>query len=193
VAFQSRDTAEVVDGSLRKLRLEAAMRTHTLQDGKFLRSPESHYLDFVIDGASLSSLVQEGAPGLVTALNRPWLPGVPESVEVLLGRSQQPDLDPGRVPLLLCLMCGDLGCGMVTALLDVSETEVVWSSLRWEDGLQDPEPVAAADASFRFERNDYEAQFAGAYERVAAMPFDEIAHRGKRFLWPWQLGWRMPR
>ena len=32
-----------------------------------------------------------------------------------------------------------------------------------------------------------------AYERIAAMPYDELDHRGRRFLWPWQWGWRMPK
>jgi hypothetical protein len=27
---------------------------------------------------------------------------------------------------------------------------------------------------------------------LQAMPYDELAHRGKRFLWPWEWGWRLP-
>ena len=30
-----------------------------------------------------------------------------------------------------------------------------------------------------------------AYDRIAAMPYDEIEHPRRRSLWPWQWGWRM--
>jgi hypothetical protein len=38
----------------------------------------------------------------------------------------------------------------------------------------------------------YEAVLAGAGARLGKMPYDELAHKGKRFLWPWQSGWKMP-
>ena len=44
-----------------------------------------------------------------------------------------------------------------------------------------------------FDRSGYEAVFADAYEQVAAFAYDELAHHGRRFLWPWQWGWRVPR
>ena len=32
-----------------------------------------------------------------------------------------------------------------------------------------------------------------AEKRVAAFPFDELAHEGRTLLWPWQWGWRLPK
>jgi len=44
-----------------------------------------------------------------------------------------------------------------------------------------------------FDRALYQNAFADAFERLASFPYDDMAHRGRRFLWPWQWGWRLPR
>ena len=56
-----------------------------MMDGNITRHPETHFLDFVVDGRSIREMV-DGGPGHVTELCRPWLHAVPESVERLLGR-----------------------------------------------------------------------------------------------------------
>ena len=68
-----------------------------------------------------------------------------------------------------------------------------WSELQWEDCTRDPRPVEELDQPITFDRRQYEAAFVGAGERVAGFPYDELAHHGRRLLWPWQWGWRMPR
>ncbi len=175
------------------LRLEPAVVTGVLHDGNILRRPESHFLDLVVDGRSLRGVAGEPASDLVTELNRPWLPGVPESVDRFLGRRPGEFLAPGRIPLLVCAVDGDLACGQLTAALDGGAAEVTWSEFRWEDGMSGPRPVEHLDEPLRFDRRQYEAAFADAFERVAAFPYDELAHHGRRFLWPWQWGWRLPR
>ncbi len=169
-------------------------------DGNVIRRPQSHFLDFVIDfvidGKSLRHLIEGADDDYVTKLNRPWLSGVQSAVETLLGRQQQTDVPrdfpAGRVMLLVCKVDGDIGCGAVTAQLDVTPTEVTWSELRWDDGYDEPTPVTPTIKGFTFDRRQYEAAFADAYERVAAFPYDKLAHQGRRFLWPWQWGWRLP-
>ncbi len=84
------------------LRLEPAVHTHNVVDGRVTQHPQSHFLDFLIDGVSLLSTAQE-QDNLVTDLNRDWVPeAVAPAVETLLGRRTSPDLDAGRVPLLVC-------------------------------------------------------------------------------------------
>jgi hypothetical protein len=174
------------------LRLEPAKVERAFEDGNVTRHPESCFLDLVLDGVPLRSHV--GAPGsdMVTELNRPWLPEVTAAVERLLGQRPSEDLPAGRVPLLVCQVDGDLGCGQLTAALDLGPAEVSWSAFLWEDDYSDPRPVEGLADSFTFERTTYEDAFRDAYERVAAFPYDKLAHRGRRFLWPWQWGWKMP-
>lgn len=175
------------------LQLDAAVVTGVLHDGNITRYPESHFLDVVINGRSLRSVVRTPEPDLVTELNRPWLPSVPDAANRLLGRRPSEDLAAGRVALLVCGSCGDLGCGQLTAALDVGDAQVSWSDFLWEDGIFEPRSVEHLDERLTFDRARYEAAFADAYERVAAFPYDELAHHGRRFLWPWQWGWKLPR
>lgn len=178
-----------------ELALVPGAETHTLFDGDVTRYPETHFLDFVVDGRSFRDVV-DGGRGQVTELCRPWLDTVQESVERLLGRQETPGLPEDRVALLVCLVCGDLGCGAITARLSISEDQVTWSEFAWEDGDGDPTPVDVrleGDDRLVFSRAAYESLLASAPDRIAAMPYEELEHRGRRFLWPWQWGWRLPR
>ncbi|HEX5994690.1 MAG TPA: hypothetical protein VFY84_06075 [Jiangellales bacterium] len=177
------------------LALADRVYSRTWQDGKYLRRPESHYLDFVVDGAPLRDRFPDSGD-LVTELNRAWLPGVGEAVEVLLGRKPHPRLGPDRVPLLVCGVCGSLDCGVLTARLTVTEAEVRWSEWRWvsyeSESDTDTTVVAGGVEPFTFDRTSYDAALNQSVDRLADMPYDELAHIGKRFLWPWEWGWRLP-
>jgi hypothetical protein len=182
-----------VTSELAELRLVPAVVTGSLIDGNVTRRPESHFLDLVVNGQSLRSITATPGPELVTELNRPWLHVVPEAVDKLLGRRPSEDLDPGRVPLLLCHVDGDLACGALTAALRVGDAEVSWSDFRWEDGIYEPRTVEQLDQPITFDRSQYEAAFVDAHGRVDGFPYDELAPHGRRFLWPWQWGWKLPR
>jgi hypothetical protein len=134
------------------LTLEPAVARHTFVDGDVTRYPESHFLDFVIDGLSLKAGL-EGAGNLVTALNRAWLPDVRSAVGELLGRRASSDLARGRAALLVCAVCGDLGCGAVTARLQLEPDLVIWNEFAWENGDEEPAPVVNAPDRLAFERS----------------------------------------
>jgi hypothetical protein len=174
------------------LRLEPAVVTGAFIDGNIMRRPESHFLDLVVDGRSMRTLAGEQAQDYVTELNRPWLPEVAKTVDRFLGRGADEFLAPGRVALLVCPRDGDLGCGQLTTALGFGAAEVTWSDFRWEDGRSDPRPEERLDQALTFSRAQYESAFADAHQRLAAFPYDELAHRGRRFLWPWEWGWRLP-
>lgn len=163
------DTA-VVTLELATLRLEPAVHTRTVVDGRVTRHPQSHFLDFLIDNVSLLRTAHEQG-NLVTDLNGAWLAeGVASAIEILLGRRPAPDLSEGRIPLLVCGECGDLACGAVTAALDVGASEVTWSDFRWENGYGEPDPIDTLAEAVRFDRAQYEAELADAVLRVAALP-----------------------
>lgn len=183
----------MVTFGLATLRLEDAVVTHTFLDSNITRYPESHFLDLIVDNRSLRATVGGSARDMVTDPNRPWLHIVPEAVNRFLGRRPTEDLASKRIALLVCVVDGDLGCGQLTAALEVGELEVSWSDFLWENGDFASSPVEHLHQPLVFERAQYETTLADAYQRVAALPYDELAHRGRRFLWPWQWGWRLPR
>jgi hypothetical protein len=172
--------------------LRPAVLHRTVIDGNITRHPESHFLDFVVDGEAWSARLKSSGD-LVTPLNRAWLPSVPAAVEELLGRRRPADLAEGRLALLVCGECGDLGCGAVTASLQLRPDSVSWTDFRWENTYSEPSPAVNAPETVMFRRDDYEATLRGAYQRIAGLPYDPLAHDGRRFRWPWQWGWRLPR
>jgi hypothetical protein len=175
--------------TLNDFRVEPAVSPRVWEDGKYHRTFEHHFLDLMIDRRSLRDLV--GEPDMVTALSRPWLKEVPTEVDRLLGLGQTEGLSSGRVALLLCAVDGDIACGALTARLQLSEAHVAWTDWLWES-YQGALPVEQLCEPLVFNRALYEAQLHGALAALQAMPYDELAHRGKRFLWPWEWGWRLP-
>ena len=180
-------------GTIDELALRPTFITHSWEDGNITRHPESHYLDFVVNGRGLSELEWEGLyEKHLTPLNRAWLRHVPAEVDRLLGRACDPDLDVGRCTILVCPIDGDLGCGAVTARVSVDEVAVRWSDWGLENGRGPATPIEGFGRSVTFDRESYERTLRAAYDQVAALPYDELAHRGRRFLWPWQWGWKLP-
>ena len=178
-----RDRLELISGHVELL----------IYEGNITRRPVSHFLDFVINGQSLIGLLRGGGD-YVTNLNRAWVPDVvPVHVAVLLGRQPDPELDPGRVPLIVCAVDGDIACGAVTAALSVAADTVTWSDFRWEDGYRALEAPEGLPDAVTFDRREYELGLQRAVVRVSELPHDETEHRLRRFLWPWHWGWRLPR
>ncbi|WP_433540903.1 hypothetical protein ACQP10_03930 [Streptosporangium sandarakinum] len=151
---------------------------------------ECHFLDFVVDGRSLLEIVAERNPGNADMASALWLAPALEdddAVGWMLGRCASP-LDDGRVPLYVCPECGDLGCGALTAVVEVFSDQVVWRDLGWQTDYRDE--VDYGDfiglGPFVFDRVQYEAalsvvpEFRAREEREA--PVQEPR--------PWWMWWR---
>ena len=175
------------------LRLEPAVVVREWDDGNITRYPESHYLDFVVNGVSLLEVASvTNDASLITPLNRAWIDAVPGEIDYLLGTTPNPELASDRIMVLVCSVCGDLGCGAVTARMVIDAERVVWTDWRWETNYDEPSSFDGLPSEMVFDRPSYETVIHTVAERLGAFPYDELAHRGRRFLWPWQWGWRMP-
>jgi hypothetical protein len=101
--------------------------------------------DVVIDGRQLQEhfVGRQGAhPSQVFALG--W-----KGAQIA---SQQDDLDrflvrrdstllSGRVPVLVCEECGDIGCGAIAARIERSGSVVKWSDWAFENGYEPARPL----------------------------------------------------
>ncbi len=72
------------------------MTARNWEDGRYHRTFEHHFLDFMIDGRSLRDVV--GGQDMVTPLSRPWLEEVPAEVDRLLGRRETEECRPAGWP-----------------------------------------------------------------------------------------------
>ena len=145
-----------MERKLSTLELTLRQRPYVKLTGGAFRS-ERNYLDFVVDGQSLS----DGARyDLVTILCREWAVVEREkSVRRLLGE-ESADFQEDRRSLLVCAECGDIGCGAVSIILRLSDKTV-----RWQDfGYQ----------------NNYEPEIHGEHlKRLGPFEFDLEDYRSK--------------
>jgi hypothetical protein len=87
---------------------------------------ERNFLDFIVDGQSLSERTRYD---LVSVLCKEWVPEERErSVLRLLGE-EAADFPDDRRSILVCPECGDVGCGAVSAVVDFSYKTARWRGL----------------------------------------------------------------
>jgi hypothetical protein len=81
------------------------------------------------------------------------------SIEHLLLK-RPPDAPSGRVLLLICPECGDLGCGAFTARLGKDEQSFIWSDFAFENNYDEAPVETFTDIGpFHFEKRAYFTEF----------------------------------
>lgn len=83
---------------------------------------ERRFLDFVIDGVALSSLLDAD---FIPPFG--WSDANDQEASIArLLRKSPPDLAHGRTTLYICPECGDLGCGAITLLIERGPGVIIW-------------------------------------------------------------------
>jgi hypothetical protein len=94
---------------------------------------ERRFLDFVIDGVTLSSQLNTDYISPFGCLDA----GEQEvSIDRLLGKSP-PDMAHDRTALYICPECGDLGCGAVTLLVQREDGVIIWKDFGMQYNYED--------------------------------------------------------
>jgi len=131
-----------------------------LRQRPYVKSPngtfqsERNYLDFLIDGVSLAELARYD---LVSILCKEWaLEEREKSVRRLLGE-ESADFPDDRRSLLVCGECGDITCGAVSIMLDISDNTAVWQGFGYQNTY---EPEISGEhlrnlGPFQFDLDDY--------------------------------------
>lgn len=117
-------------------------------------APERGGFDWVVDGRPLDVWVSRWTPRALHS-------GLPtrDSIDLHALLSENASrLDSGRVPLYVCELCADVGCGVLAVRVAGSGDVVTWSDFAWEDGLPEnsgPDPAYADVPVIRFDRAAY--------------------------------------
>lgn len=170
----------------------------------WLRGP-LFQLDFVIDDRPLRESLSElevtpqsvhGVSGtdFLSIADGAWPEAAASSLRQLAGTEPRDEnnwpLEPGRLPLYVCPMCGDLGCGALTVAVrsDAPADRTIWSDFRVEDGFVDHRggfPLGAL-GPFHFDTNAYRETLLDAAVPLDALAAEEraaaIAYRRSRGL-----------
>ena len=111
------------------------------------------FLDFVVDGQSLSELLGDH----ISCLG--WLDA--EQNAEAVGRlllKESPDLPNNRNTLYICPECGDIGCGAVSLVVEWVGDNVVWRDFGYENNYEEIVHTEGFEevGPFTFDRAEYE-------------------------------------
>lgn len=118
--------------------------------------PERTYIDFVVSDKALSDLFVICDLDLIGTFG--WAENKAyESAQLdqFLGLKAT-ELKSGRTSFYVCPMCADIGCGAITALIEVTDTSVIWKDFGYETDDSEPELEAYKHIGpFVFEKTAY--------------------------------------
>jgi hypothetical protein len=116
------------------------------------------YLDFIVSGQSLGELFDQ------LNFNKIGTFGWSENkeyeskhIDEFLG-NEQPELETGRSCFYVCPECGDIGCGAITAKIEITDENVVWKDFGYEDDTDFLEPDTTQFKNigpFSFDKGNY--------------------------------------
>jgi hypothetical protein len=130
---------------------------------------EVKYFDILIDNKPLAEYFA-GRLGAIPDLIPPLGPAQPgteqyrrEQFERFL-LEQDPDFPEGRNSILVCALCGDLGCGAFSARFQREGDTIRWSEFGYENNY-DPDSVELewykCIPAFEFSWSEYESELRG--------------------------------
>lgn len=112
------------------------------------------FVDFLIDGKSLRFRLEEHVGNRATRLGSKMQP-IESSFRDELLLLAQGGLSSGRVPLYICPLCGDYGCGVVSVRVRRQDGDYVWQDFAVEDDDGRYEFIIERIGPFRFEQSAY--------------------------------------
>lgn len=114
------------------------------------------YIDFIVSGQSLGQILELPEFDLIGTFG--WAENKEyedKQIDEFLGQ-QKPELESGRTSFYVCSECGDIGCGAVTAKIELTEKTVVWKEFGYE--------------------NDYSKPDLSGYTKIGPFVFDKIEY-----------------
>jgi hypothetical protein len=114
------------------------------------------YIDFIVSGQSLGELF--GLPDFDLIGVFGWTAKKGEEIKHIdefLGL-MDPELETGRTCLYVCPECGDIGCGAITARLEINEKNVMWKDFGYENNYSEPDLTEYQEIGpFVFDKTEY--------------------------------------
>lgn len=160
-------------------------------DGPWVVREVYDRIEFVIDGQGLSALDEATEVGSTQGEVTPFEMPATDAVAVLNGALRYDDSVPetGRVPLLVCGVCGDLMCGALTVALSRHDGAVYWADWAWESHGADAAIPLPSMPVCRFERSLYDGALREAQRRASLTPVTQVRVRrpGRQWRKPFGL------
>jgi hypothetical protein len=116
---------------------------YKVREGEVLRNrttkTERRFIDFIVSGHSLGK--HFGLPEFDLVGVFGWSENKEyenQKVDEFLG-NKRPELETGRSSFYVCSECGDIGCGAITAKIEVTDSIVIWKDFGYENNYSEPD------------------------------------------------------
>lgn len=117
---------------------------------------ERKFIDFVISGNSLGQLLEVRKKDLIGTFG--WTENIHyenNQIDEFLGLVK-PQLKTERTSFYVCPECGDIGCGAITAKIEVKDNVVIWKDFGYENDLEEPNLSDYKKIGpYRFDKTEY--------------------------------------
>jgi hypothetical protein len=103
------------------------------------KKSERKYIDFIVSGKSLGQLLRIKDFDLIGTFG--WSENKKfENIQIdeFLGITKS-ELETGRTCFFVCPECGDIGCGAITAKIEVTDKNVIWKEFGYESNILKPD------------------------------------------------------
>jgi hypothetical protein len=127
----------------------------TLEIGWSSSKKYGKILDFLVSGKSLLTEVEKRGMDVVPRLGAASIP-VDFTTRDLLLLNCRGDMPSGRVALYVCPLCGDYGCGVVSAKIYRENSSFIWSDFAWENDYESKLFFLKKLGPFRFAQGQYQ-------------------------------------
>ncbi len=126
----------------------------TFKDGS--TKTDRKYIDFIVSGQSLGQLF--GLPDFDLIGTFGWTVNKEyenTQIEEFLGRTE-PELESGRTCFYVCPECRDIGCGAITAKIEITEKDITWKDFGYENNYSELDLTEYKEIGpFRFDKKQY--------------------------------------
>ncbi len=116
--------------------------------------------DFAISGRPLLPGFERQGFDLVPRIGNGLVPIDIETQSLLLCE-RSGDTPSGRVALYICPLCGDYGCGVISAKIEKDAGSIVWSEFGYENDYYGEFHPIERLGPFRFAFEDYQSVVGG--------------------------------
>lgn len=114
------------------------------------------YIDFIVSGQSLEQLFGLSDLDIIGAFG--WTENKEDEnkkIKEFLG-IEKPELETGRTCFYVCPECGDIGCGAITAKIEVTDNNVIWKDFGYENNYSEPDLADYKEVGpFFFDKKQY--------------------------------------
>lgn len=120
---------------------------------------ERNYFDFIVSGQSVKTLLKADGLDLISPFGWGDKNYEQELIKEFTGLKRS-EIPSGRIMLYICPECGDIGCGAITADIEINDDKVIWKNFGYEnnDSEIDFESYKGIEP-FQFDKADYLTKF----------------------------------